>query len=207
MSASPTIDELIVGADAEVWRGLGFAIDGDGCAVGSVRIRLAGAEAGSGIVAWSLRDAATAELDGLPTSLSSAPPPQPGEHANGAVSIDHVVVATPDLVRTAAALEAAGLELRREREAGTAEQPLVQCFYRLGEVILELVGPPEPEGEGPASFWGMVFVVREMGLARAALGGGLGGERDAVQPGRRIATARMEAGLGVRAAFMTPAAR
>ena len=43
-----------------------------------------------------------------------------------------------------------------------------------------------------------------MDAAAAALGDLLGSPRDAVQPGRRIATLRPEAGLGPAIAFMTP---
>ena len=32
---------------------------------------------------------------------------------------------------------------------------MTQVFFRLGEVILELVGPPEPAGDGPARFYGL----------------------------------------------------
>ena len=59
-------------------------------------------------------------------------------HPNGAVGIDHVVVATPDFDRTAAALDAAGLGLRRVRDAGGFRQG----FRRLGPAILELVEAP-----------------------------------------------------------------
>jgi hypothetical protein len=46
--------------------------------------------------------------------------------------------------------------------------------------------------------------VTDLDAAAARLGDGLGTPRDAVQPGRRIATARGAAGLGVPLALMTP---
>ena len=136
---------------------------------------------------WSLRELATTELDGLATTRSTAAPVEPGRHPNGAARIDHVVVLTPDLDRTFAALEAAGIELRRVRDAGTAERPLRQGFFRLGEVILEVVGAPD--ADGPAAFWGLVFVVEDIDALAARLGEQLGSVKAAVQPGRQIATA------------------
>src|SRR5439155_21350827 len=139
--------------------------------VGATVLRLAGRREGEGILGWSLRDASASDIDGLP----SVPPPvgrplgatttaAAPDHPNGALSIDHVVVTTPDLPRTFAALDDAGLELRRVREAGTPDRPLNQGFFRLGEVILEVVGPPSPgPGDaGPARFWGLVCVVADL---------------------------------------------
>jgi hypothetical protein len=48
--------------------------------------------------------------------------------------------------------------------------------------------------------------VPDIAATAAALGHLLGAPRDAVQPGRRIATLRREAGLGPAVAFMTPGA-
>src|SRR5918992_3849791 len=116
MGPQPTIDELFIADKPEAWRAAGFDVDGGLCEVGGVRIRLEGPGPGRGIVAWSVRGARSLELDGLPTSSSDAPPAGGGRHPNGAVSIDHLVVITPHLDRTVAALERAGLELRRIRE-------------------------------------------------------------------------------------------
>ena len=111
-----------------------------------------------------------------------------------------MVVTTPDLARTFAALESEGLDLRRTREAGEARQG----FYVVGDAVLEVVGDVGPPG--PARFWGLVAVVRDLDALAARLGDRLGAPKDAVQPGRRIATVRGAAGLGVPVAFMTPRA-
>jgi hypothetical protein len=124
------------------------------------------------------------------------PPP---EHPNGAVALDHVVVVTPDFDRTAAALAAAGLPLRRIRDAGG----FCQGFRRLGPAILELVESREAP-PGPATLWGLVVVVPDLDALALRLGEHLSGVRDAVQPGRRIATVRRSAGLGPALAFMDP---
>jgi hypothetical protein len=57
---------------------------------------------------------------------------------------------------------------------------------------------------GPARLWGLAFVVEDMDRPAEVLGDLLGAPRDAVQPGRTIATVRSEAGLGPAVAFMTP---
>ena len=205
--ARPTIAQLAVGDDIATWEGLGFAIGADGTfRLGATSVRLAGRRAGEGILGWSLRDAATSDVDGLLAVPPPATETPPTDHPNGALSIDHVVVTTPDLPRTFAALEAAGLELRRVREAGTPDRPLNQGFFRLGEVILEVVGPPTPVpgDDGPARFWGLVCVVVDLEACAALLGDRLGRIKDAVQPGRRIATVRREAGASVPLALITP---
>src|SRR5690348_8489134 len=126
--AGPTIAELVVGDEPSSWERLGFAVDGDRTTIGATTIVLDGG--GGGLRSWALRDAPATALDGLETRTGDGAPGAPGEHPNGAVRIDHVVVNTPDLRRTFAALEAAGLDLRRVREHSDT---LHQGFFRLGE--------------------------------------------------------------------------
>jgi hypothetical protein len=201
----PLLLELELGGSAEPWEALGLRADDDGAIrLGAVALRFTGAPPG-GIAGWTLAAVGEGALDGLPTRrvprVAAAPEPAP-EHPNGALRLDHVVVMTPDLDRTLSALEAAGMELRRVRDAGTPEHPVRQGFYRVGEAILEVVGDVDPPG--PARFWGLVAIVRDLDALVAGLGERLGAPRDAVQPGRRIATVRETAGLGVPVAFMTP---
>jgi len=205
-----TIDELTVADAPQAWAALGFALEGDACVLGEVRIRLAGPEAGSGLVGWSLRGIRSSQLDGLPTERSQRPPPPPApEHPNGVTAVDHVVAITPALERTVAALEEAGLDLRRIREEPTPAGAPRQAFFRLGATILEVVQEPDEVLErggtdSPAFFWGLAFAVPEIDAAVARLGEGAGEVRDAVQPGRRIASLRGAAGLSVPVALITP---
>jgi catechol 2,3-dioxygenase-like lactoylglutathione lyase family enzyme len=209
----PTIDELTIADPAGAWSALGFAVDGDTCAVGDVRIRLAGADAGGGLVGWTLRDVAGTELDGLATERSDRQPP--GErpvHPNGITAIDHIVAITPDLERTVAALQGAGLDLRRIREEPTPAGAPRQAFFRLGSVILEVVQqPPEATeragADGPAFFWGLAFLAPDLDATVAALGEVAGEVRPAIQPGRRIATLGRSAGLSLPVALITPPPR
>lgn len=194
-----TIDELRVGDAADAWRSIGFDVSDDVCRVGGVRIRLGGN--GTGITDWTLREIpeATRDVDGIPTAFSTSPEPDPVRHTNGVTRIDHVVLMSPDLPRTTSALVALGLDVRRERDAGA----FTQVFFRLGDVILELVGPKEA-GPGPAQLWGLTFVVEDIDATAALLGERVGRVKDAVQPGRRITTLRGEPiGVSPAVAFMT----
>jgi hypothetical protein len=208
-----TIDELTVADAPAAWSALGFAVAGDTCVVGDVRIRLADAEAGKGLVAWSLRGAESAELDGLATTRSDRPAPgESPSHPNGITAIDHVVAITPALERTVAALQGAGLDLRRIREEPTPAGAPRQAFFRLGATILEVVQePPEAIERGggpdrPAFFWGLALLAADLDATVAGLGDRVGEVRAAVQPGRRIATLRRSAGLALPVALMTPRA-
>jgi len=207
MSPQPTVDELFIAAAPDAWSEAGFGVSGDTCEVGTVRLRFGGA--GRGIVAWSVRDLDQLDLDGLDTRASDAPPAAAGPHPNGTRSIDHLVVLTPDLDRTSAVLQDAGFDLRRVREGETPGGSRRQAFFRMGELILEIVAAPEgtkvaADPDGPARLWGISFLVADLAEPAAALGGSLGEPRDAVQSGRRIATVATGAGLGTAVAFMTP---
>lgn len=210
--APPGIDEILVGDPPEAWRAAGFTVDPDGiCRIGTVRVRLAGRQEGKHIRSWSLRSVRlspeTTDVDGLVTGPApeGRGPAQPADHDNGAVLIDHIVVATPDMDRTVTALEAAGLAVRRVRDtdAETYGAPMRQTFFRLGEVILEVIGPAEPSGEVPAQFFGLALTVDDLDALPERYGPLLGRIKDAVQPGRRIATLRhRDLGLSVAIAFM-----
>jgi hypothetical protein len=211
-----TIDELTVADEPATWAALGFAVERDVCRVGDVPLRLAGHAAGRGLVGWTLRGAASAELDGLPTRLAddgaeSAPlaPDAAASHPNGITALDHVVAITPVLERTVAALQAAGLDLRRIREDPTPAGAPRQAFFRLGATILEVVQEPaeaiERAGgpDHPAFFWGLAVVAPDLDATVASLGEHVSAARDVVQPGRRIATIRRSAGLALPVALMT----
>jgi hypothetical protein len=206
----PRLVELHIDARPEKWAAAGFAVSGDGrVRVGTTDLILGGGE--RGITAWTLDGAipAAGGIDGLATTIARSASGRPAPpHRNGVTGIDHVVVATPDTARTFEALEAAGFVLRRVRDAGTPERPLRQGFLLLREALVEVVGPPEPpEGpaaHAPARFWGITLVAHDLEVAARAMGDLLGERRDAVQPGRRIATVAQEAELGAPVALMTP---
>jgi catechol 2,3-dioxygenase-like lactoylglutathione lyase family enzyme len=204
MSASLTVDELLIADSPDAWRAAGFHVDGDLCVVRSVRLRLVGPGSGRGIVGWSVRGLDTLDLDGLPTSVSEDTP-----HPNGASGIDHVVAFTPELDRTVDKLRAAGFDLRRVRDEPAPGGAPRQAFFRMGEVILEVIQAPEGtriagHREGPARLWGIAFLVEDLAHTASTLGDLLDEPREAVQPGRRIAALGKTAGLGPAIAFMSP---
>jgi hypothetical protein len=178
--------------------------------VGGVRLRLVGEGTERGIVGWSVRDLGGDGLDGLPTTLSESPVRAPAPaHPNGAVAIDHVVAFSPALDRTVEALRGAGLDLRRMREGPTPGGSTRQAFFRMGEVILEVIQAPEgsragSDPSGSAGLWGLAFLVEDLDECARVVGERLGEPRDAVQPGRRIAPVRSSASLGAAVAFITP---
>ncbi len=195
----PLLTALSLGDPPERWEALGFSVVDGALELAGVRLILGGAE--PGISRWSLAGIDPVdEIDGLATSVEAARPSAPGRHPNGATELDHVVVTTPDFDRTAAALEACGMPLRRIRDAGGFRQG----FRRLGPGILELVEAPRIPA-GPAAFWGLVVVLRDLGWLASRLGDQwVGDPKDAVQPGRQIVTLRSAAGLGQPVAFMSP---
>jgi len=206
----PTIDQLTVADEPAAWEALGFAVQDDICVIGDVRVRLAGPYAGERLAGWSLRDIESTELDGLPTARSEqgAPDGAPA-HPIGVTALDHVVAITPDLERTVAALERAGLDLRRIREEPTPAGAPRQAFFRLGAVILEVVQEPleaieKAGGDHPAFLWGLALLAPDLDATVASLGDRVSEIRDAIQPGRRIATLRRSAGLGLPVALITP---
>ena len=176
---------------------LGFTIADDCCHLGGVSIRLG--RPGKGITAWGISGIDRAKaIDGLDTR--TCPPPQGNHetrHPNGAMGLDHVVVISPDFARTASALEAAGMPLKRT----TTDNGPLQGFRRLGPTILELVEVPDARA---TRFWGLTITVSDLDALAERLHDNLGRIKDAVQPGRRIATLKPSAGLTEPVAFMTP---
>lgn len=211
-SVTITIDQLQVGDDAGAWAAAGFAVADDTCHLGSVAVRLTGAAGPRGVRRWVLSGVTPEAVEefvaaeGVATVVADAPPvPGTGApHDLGVTQIDHLVLMTPNIARTTASLEALGLDVRRVRDAELAGSPVRQVFFRLGEVILEVIGAPTGEGEGPATFWGLTHTVGDIDAAAAYLGERCGRVKDAVQPGRRIATVRTrELGISVATALIS----
>jgi hypothetical protein len=193
------IEQISIGADPAAWARAGFAIEGNASRVGTVGLQFA---PGEGILGWRLSSPAADEIDGLPQAApAEGPALAGGSHPGGIIQIDHLVVFTPDLERTTAALGQVGIERRRVREVATDDGPLRQGFFRLGQVILEVAEHARVDA-GPARFWGITFAVEDLDATARKLGDRLGSIRDAVQPGRRIATVRREAELGLPVALM-----
>ncbi len=208
-----TLQELTIADEPARWSALGFAVQGDRLRLGGVRVRLAGVAAGGDTLALSLGGARSSDLDGLAVRLADGEDDHREdleEHPNGVVAIDHVVAFSPELDRTIAALQSGGLDLRRVREEPTPAGAPRQAFFRIGEVILEVVQAPAEAIErgggphAPARLWGLALVARDLEATVRRLGEVCGEIRAAVQPGRQIATVRRSAGLAVPVALMSP---
>lgn len=207
----PALRALALGDEPAAWDALGFTVEPEGiCRIGGVALVLRGG--GGGIHGWAVDGVQSAAVDGLVEIGDASPggdPGSPASHPCGAVGIDHVVVTTPAFDRTAAALEAVGMPLRRIREVGGGPEAgaFRQGFRRLGPAILELVeltGAAARPADGPARFWGLVVIVTDLDALAARLGALLQPIRPAVQLGRRIAPLRADAGLREAVAFMDP---
>src|SRR5207302_1877051 len=193
MSNGPVLVSVAVADDPERWEAAGFVVSDGSCQVGEVRVDL-GAE-GEGIAAWGLRGVEPGLLDGLDTRVDDIRvTTTAGDHPNGTRSLDHLVVTSHDPLRTCAALEERGFEVRRTVEMGDRRY----TFFRVGETILELVGPLQADGDRPARLYGLAFTVADLDATATHLGPLLGPVRDAIQPGRRIATLRRQAAAAGR---------
>lgn len=207
------VEEFQVADPPDAWTRAGFSVDSSGdpgavCWIGGVRIRLIGRDRGIGIVGWSLRglppDIPVDDLDGIPTTRSAITAAAPAMHPNGVIAIDHAVLFSPDLGRTVQCLAGIGVHPRRERDGELGGRSIRQIFFRLGDVIIEVVGAPETTGEGPSALWGITYVVADIDATATFFGDHTAPVKDAVQPGRRITTLRhRDLGMSVRTAFIS----
>jgi hypothetical protein len=194
----PELAALQIADPPSAWQALGFTVVDGVVSLGGVELWLDAA--GHGITGWTLRRVSVREdIDGLPTGVTTDPAPGDVQHPNGALGLDQVVITTPDFDRTSAVLTEAGMPLRRVVDAGGFRQG----FRRLGPAILEVVEVPRGP-VGPARFWGLVVIVLDLHELRERLAPFVGDARDAVQPGRQIASLRADAGLSPKVAFMNP---
>ena len=201
----PDLVGLDAAADPSVWERLGFAVVDRVSTIARVAIRL-GAP-GQKISGWALDGVALdTDIDGLMTTAAPPAAAERARHPNGTVAIDHLVVLSPRPARTIAALAAVGLDVRGERRTNQYGAPYTQTFFRIGRPVLELIGPDTPTDDGPARFFGLAFTVADLDATAEFFGDRLGRVKDAVQPGRRIATLRREAGAGLPLAFMSAGA-
>ena len=192
---------LVLAEPVDAWEALGFAVADGTAQVGATALRFTAPAGRGGLAGWVLAGTGSGDVDGIPTTWVDGAVARPGTHPNGAVAVDHVVVSSPDADRTFAALEAAGMRLKREGSRRFGDRTVRQGFFRHGECIVEVMAPAEPDDDGPSSLWGLTVTVADLPACAALLGDRLGPVKDAVQPGRRIATARPD-GSSTPLAFM-----
>jgi hypothetical protein len=206
LSDQARISELVVGGGAQNWALIGIAFDVDHCALlGDVVLRLNTAQA-PGLHSWVLHgaDVSVSSIDGVVTNHEIGETHRTASaHSDfnlGVTGVDHVVINTPNLMRTSDALTVAtGAPLKRVRDAGNNVQ---QGFHRLGSVVVEIVTAPTMS-QGVASLWGFVLNVKDIHAVANHVGPDvLSIPKPAVQAGRLIATFRSSVGLGVPVALM-----
>ena len=196
---------LSIAGDADTWRSIGLTVDTDGTIpLHGTALRIVDDPAGSGIVGWGLsadQPDGPSQIDGLPTEWVEPTEPLWAAHDIAATGLDHVVVLTDSIERTSGAIhEATGCELKRIRDLGSMRQG----FHRIGRggLIVELVERPELDVD-TTDFWGLVVDVDDLDVVYERLGPDrIGAPKNAVQPGRRIATIRDTVGLGTAVALM-----
>ena len=206
ISDQARISELVVGGGAQNWASIGITFNQSlRAALGDVVLRL-DPLLQPGLHSWVLQgaDVKVENIDGISTThvtIASNDVASPQSDFDlGVIGVDHVVINTPDLMRTSDALTAAtGAPLKRVRDAGNNVQ---QGFHRLGSVIVEIVtAPTMPLGD--ASLWGFVLNVKDIYAVANHVGPDvLSSPKPAVQAGRLIATFRSSVGLGVPVALM-----
>jgi hypothetical protein len=194
---------VTVGGTPDAWRAAGFAVDEHGC-IPFVNGALELTDSGVGMLGLVIDglgadDVLPADLEGIP--LSAGRTVAALDHPNGAFELDHIVIMTDSLERTSDAVTAAlGLERRRIRETADVRQ----AFHRFADrgCIIEIV---ERAGLDHVGLWGLVVNVADLeAVIETQSDDMIGAAKNAVQPGRRIATFRSGAGLGVPVALMTP---
>jgi len=189
------LEGIRLGTTPGALRRLGLDVLDDRCLVGEVTLATA---AGEGILGLDL---AGAPADG-PLALVDVAPAQVSDHHDhplGATAVDHVVVLCGEVRATIAAL---GATPRRFVERDGRHYGFVVAETAL----LEFVGPAATN-DRPARLWGIALTVADLDEAVARLAGACGAPKDAVQPGRRIATVRHEQlGLSVPTVLLSPRA-
>ncbi len=181
------IADLVVGGSPEPWEALGFARlshEGSRTLFSLCDVRLVvDSERSPGMVDWVLSDE-----------------PFSGPAGDiGCLGVDHVVWRTNDLDATCDEVtRLTGAPRKRIRDAGNGT---VQGFHRVGPVVVEVVaGTTAVDDPG---LWGFVVNVADLDSLCNRVGPDVvGAPKAATQPGRRIATARSAAGLGVPFALM-----
>lgn len=191
-----------VGGVAAAWEAVGFITDGAGrMPFANGALVFSGADGQRGLLGLSVAGLPDVppDLEGIPLRPGDRDPAV--EHPNGSYELDHLVIITDSVERTSATVaDVLGHPQRRVREDGDVRQ----AFHRMGPggVIIEIVERADAER---VQLFGVVFNTTDLDGVVARYGRDVIGEaKEATQPGRRIATFRSGAGLGVPTALMTP---
>lgn len=173
---------------ASAWTAAGFTVVGGVVWLGDTALCCGSADHPRWLVERSgAAGRGVASVPDIPDTDVLQRPASPIVHANHAVSIDHVVIATADLDGTIDDFVAAGIDCRRIRHVPNSS--VRQAFFRLGPTVLEVVGGMAASPPNPA-IWGLAIDVDDLDSVLVEPPVQLGRIRPAVQQGRRIAPLR-----------------
>ncbi len=210
-TSAARVEWLTVTGDPEAWRSIGLTVSADGLVPlfgTSLRImdpavcNASEPAEGVGLTGWAFSGIPdVGDVAGFPTEVVDAALPVFAAHPIGASQLDHVVIFTGSMDEVSAAIESrTGCERKRVRDLGEMQQG----FHRIGRggLIVEIV--QHADRDRSTEMWGLVLIVDDLDAACDLLGEDkVGPPKDAVQPGRRIATIRQEVGLGTAVALMS----
>jgi len=206
VDTSARVEWLTVAGDPDAWRSIGLTVSAEGLVPlfgTSLRIVSPDNHDGAlGLIGWAFSGIPdVGDVAGFPTDVVDAGSPVFAAHELGASQLDHVVIFTGSMDGVSDAIEArTGCERKRVRDLGEMQQG----FHRVGRggLIVEIV--QHADRDRTTEMWGLVMIVDDLDAACALLGSErVSQPKDAVQPGRRIATIRPEVGLGTAVALMS----
>ena len=222
-SRGPQLESISISDDPRAWAVAGFGVEQDPVVhIGNTTLRFSAGD--GGFRGWGFDGLSPRDVPELPTGITLMDPRSAGPFAggtspavgtkqpNGIVSIDHIVLQTNDCLTVTAQLRESGFHPRRTRRTSIGDMPALQTFFWAGDVIIELVGPPDPPKPEPeratsatATFFGLALVSADLTQTSNYLGDLLGTPRPAVQEGRQVATLRgRDVGISVPVLIMSP---
>ena len=202
---APSIVELHIGDEPQVWKNLGFRVENKRCRVGTVDLVFDQGSKGSGIHSWVLCNAKFPNFGSIKTmSQDSISIERALDHPNGCFGIDHVVLRVPEFSAGRIALEQIGALVGEPVPISESEPTILRSSVNMGEVVLELIGPEQLDPLADWALWGLVMSVREVDTCAKLLGPAVGKVKPAVQKNKCIMTVRKEAGSSVAMAFLGP---
>ena len=191
--------------DSELWRDLGFEVNGERCRLRSIDVVLTGADSGRGIHGWAWTGSDGPTIDGIPcTRVDGRGVGVTEPHPNHSVGLFYVVLFGPSWDAAATALSDVGVDPGEPRPMGSKDQPRLRSVADAGDVEIEVIGPPDHDPSSAWRLWGSIVEVDDIDATAAYLGSRLLSVKPAIQRGRRIATLDRSAGSSVPLAFMSP---
>lgn len=186
------LQRIVIGDDPGSWRSAGFSVLDNEMVFGKTVVELAGTANGRGVLGWAI-EGVTSNIESItsiaPSGTTLAVEQRTGlDNTNAVFAIDHVVIETGDLDRTVAAFTEVGMKERRQGQMTTPLGERRQSFLWAGRVIIEIVAPVTADPNVAMRVWGLALVSANLATTSHVLAENMSEPRDAVQPGRKIAT-------------------